>query len=49
VFPSFINQFSETNFPSEAEGNNVAVPNGASPGYNIGMGWASGAQNDIFQ
>ncbi|KID74291.1 uncharacterized protein G6M90_00g082540 [Metarhizium brunneum] len=34
---------------NQAEGNNVKVPNGASPGYNQGMGWAPGAQNDIFQ
>ena len=34
---------------AEMEGNNVEVPAGASPGYNAGMGWAAGAQNDIFQ
>jgi hypothetical protein len=33
---------------NQATGNNVQVPNGASPGYNINMGWAPGAQNDIF-
>lgn len=34
---------------TEASGNNVQVPNGASPGYNTGMGWTPGAQTDIFQ
>lgn len=34
---------------TEKEGDNVVVPNGASPGYNQGMGWANGAQNDIYQ
>ncbi|KAK5989550.1 hypothetical protein PT974_11077 [Cladobotryum mycophilum] len=34
---------------NQAEGNNVQVPNGASPGYNGKMGWTDGAQNDIFQ
>jgi len=33
---------------NQATGNNVQVPNGASPGYNRQMGWAPGAQNDIF-
>lgn len=33
----------------EADGNNVEVPDGISPGYNQKMGWTPGAQNDIFQ
>jgi hypothetical protein len=33
---------------NQATGNNVSPPNGISPGYNSGMGWAPGAQNDIF-
>lgn len=33
---------------NQAEGNNVVVPNGKSPAYNGVMGWAEGAQNDIF-
>ena len=37
-----------TNAFVEKEGNNVETPNGASPGYNRGMGFAPGAQNDIF-
>ncbi|CAJ2512527.1 Uu.00g055420.m01.CDS01 [Anthostomella pinea] len=34
---------------NQADGNNVEVPSGASPGYNQKMGWTPGAQNDIFQ
>lgn len=32
----------------QAAGNNVSPPSGVSPGYNAGMGWAPGAQDDIF-
>ncbi|KAM0448807.1 hypothetical protein ACHAPV_009443 [Trichoderma viride] len=34
---------------NQATGNNVQVPNGASPAYGTNMGWTPGAQNDIFQ
>lgn len=34
---------------NQKEGNNVEVPRRASPGYNLGMGFACGAQNDIFE
>ncbi|KAI0842323.1 hypothetical protein F5Y06DRAFT_124659 [Hypoxylon sp. FL0890] len=34
---------------NQADGNNVEVPVGVSPGYNRGMGWVPGAQNDIFE
>ncbi|OTA89157.1 hypothetical protein M434DRAFT_34512 [Hypoxylon sp. CO27-5] len=33
---------------NQADGNNVQVPQGVSPGYNAKMGWSNGAQNDIF-
>ncbi|KAH8897803.1 hypothetical protein GQ53DRAFT_884649 [Thozetella sp. PMI_491] len=33
---------------NQATGNNVVTPEGVSPGYNTGMGWSPGAQNDIF-
>ncbi|RFU24608.1 hypothetical protein B7463_g11723, partial [Scytalidium lignicola] len=33
---------------NQAEANNVDVPAGSSPGYNMKNGFASGAQNDIF-
>lgn len=33
----------------EADGNNVEMPAGISPGYHPKMGWTPGAQNDIFQ
>ncbi|KAI1098482.1 hypothetical protein F4804DRAFT_350328 [Jackrogersella minutella] len=34
---------------NQADGNNVEVASGLYPGYNAKMGWAPGAQNDIFQ
>ncbi|KAI0155446.1 hypothetical protein GGR52DRAFT_205975 [Hypoxylon sp. FL1284] len=34
---------------NQNDGNNVNMPDGVSPGYNQKMGWAPGAQNDIFQ
>lgn len=34
---------------NQASGNNVQVPNGASPAYGTNMGWTPGPQNDIFE
>ena len=34
--------------PKELDGNNVVTPNGVSPGYNAGMGFQDGSQDDIF-
>ena len=38
-----------SNIIAEAEGNNIQVPAGVAPGYNSKMGFAPGAQNDIFE
>jgi hypothetical protein len=34
---------------NQLSGNNIAVPDGVSPGYNEKCGWAEGAQTDIFE
>ncbi|KAI0593011.1 hypothetical protein F4775DRAFT_53129 [Biscogniauxia sp. FL1348] len=34
---------------NQADGNNVEMPAGISPGYNEKMGWEPGAQTDIFE